>query len=219
MPDKKSGNGGVDTASALEIVRRDGQTGFWKGEVSRTVTMWQQSIDIQPGYSKLKVTLIWSDLPGRNPKNKLLLVVETSTGSTHGSRKNNVLLVLLTAVPPRTAIILVGVLGEKFMLNLFLLKPARNLHAAPPKCRLYRSRVLRCRRYHCQSELLGAAKSHTKQCSSMDFCVLFCLGLLFRDFPSNSCRGQTRLRIIPSAASNCHAEKEEQGRKGKLWRR
>ena len=93
VPSKDSGFGRVNMANAMEIVHREPGTGFRESDVADK-TPWEETINVNPGYTTLKATVVWSDPPGDKLNNCLRLEVTHANMSKFSGSSNNVLQVV-----------------------------------------------------------------------------------------------------------------------------
>ena len=89
VPSKYSGFGRVNMANAIKIVHCEPGTGFRERELSDG-SPWDEGINVEHDHITLKATLVWSDPPGAEIKNKLRLRVEDATGTKYTLSNNTV---------------------------------------------------------------------------------------------------------------------------------
>ena len=99
-------------ASAIAIVHGEPGTGFCERELSQGTCSWDEKIDVKPGYTTLKATLVWSDPPGEEIENKLRLRVNDGNGPKYALANNTVQQVVWNEVPDGVVTLTVGVIGR-----------------------------------------------------------------------------------------------------------
>jgi hypothetical protein len=101
-PSNDSGFGRVNIAKSITVARGDLGTSFREPELSDGTKEWvSDSITVGSGHTTLKATLVWSDPPGPDIQNPLVLRLRHTSGLVKGGlSNNNVQQVLLNNIPP-----------------------------------------------------------------------------------------------------------------------
>jgi serine protease AprX len=111
LPNNAEGFGRIDLQATVNALGEDRLMQFWDEDVSLDTGERQVfQVPLPRLASKLKVTLVWTDLPGEALQNDLDLIVRTARGTVrHGNipgastlfdRRNNVEQVVMTTVLP-----------------------------------------------------------------------------------------------------------------------
>ena len=109
VPSKESGFGRVNIANSITIINSELGTGFREPELSDSAHFWSEEIEVKPKHATLKATLVWSDPPGEEIKNKLRLGV----GKSKFPKCNNTAQqVIWSTTSPGKVTIKVGVVGN-----------------------------------------------------------------------------------------------------------
>ncbi|KAK3172951.1 hypothetical protein OEA41_006277 [Lepraria neglecta] len=111
VPSNHSGYGRVNIANTIAVVHGDPGTGFRMDKVSDDTPRWLETIQVVPGYTTLKVTLVWSDPPGETLKNRLGLEVWDDTGPKFARNNNTVQQVVRSTISPGDASLRVGIIS------------------------------------------------------------------------------------------------------------
>ncbi len=111
VPSNNSGFGRVNMANAFEIVRCEPGTGFCEGEVADGIP-WMTYTNVDSQYTRLKVTLVWSDPPGERLKNRLLFEVENARRSKRAPNNNNIQQIMRDDIRPGILNFKVDIIGN-----------------------------------------------------------------------------------------------------------
>ena len=111
VPSNHSGFGRVNIANTIAVVHGDPGTGFRMDKVSDDTPWWLETIQVVPGYTTLKVTLVWSDPPGQTLNNRLGLEVRDDTGPKFARNNNTVQQVVWSTISPGDASLRVGIIS------------------------------------------------------------------------------------------------------------
>ena len=101
-PSSESGFGRVNLADSISIVHGDNGAGFLEDVVDDKIpTSSYEKTLVNDQHTKLKTTLVWSDPPGKEIQNSLLLTIQDASGCEHkGDNDNNVQQVLWDGISP-----------------------------------------------------------------------------------------------------------------------